>query len=391
MALRVLYSFPHALGGPGIGFTAWQQANALIEAGHDVRLSVASVHRALPPGTAVRTSMVWAGRRVPHRVLGVDRTLARHDARTAQLLRRTQEPFDIVHVWPGAALRTTQAAHEAAIPVVREAPNTHTAHAYEVVAQELGRIGMALPPGHSHRHNPARLAMEEREYASVDGLLVPSEAVRASFLERGTAPERLLRHRYGYDAATAPERPPARHSQAPLVLAFVGRCEPRKGLHHALAAWRASGVGERGGQLLIAGTFVAGYRELLAEGLRAAGVRELGFQDDLDNIYAQADALILPTVEEGSALVTYEAQAWGCALVVSGASGAVVTHDVEGLVHDAGDVETLTAHIRALGDPATRRRLQAGAWAHRSDLTWPAAGGGLVNAYETAIRAVQDR
>lgn len=386
MPLRVLYSFPHGIGEAGIGFTAWQQATQLAAAGHDVRVSAASVARPLTAGTRVTTTMVVAGRRIPHRVLGVDRTMALHDSLTARMLRRSRETFDVVHVWPGAALHTTAAAHERGITVVREVPNTRTSHAYEVVAQELDRIGMVLPYEHSHSRNPARLALEEREYGAVDGLLVPSEAVLQSFLGSGTPPECLLRHRYGYDPATAPEQRPRRDPGAPLVLAFVGRCEPRKGLHHALAAWRASGLGESGGQLLIAGTFVTGYRELLPDLLSVPGVRALGFVTDTTSVYAAADVLVLPTVEEGSALVTYEAQAWGCALAVSDASGAVVTHGQQGLVHPAGDVATLTTQLRLLGtDPRTRTRLQDGAWAHRGELTWAAAERALVAAYETAI------
>ena len=43
--ISILYSFPHALGAPGIGWTAWNQVNELVRAGHDVHLVAASIAR----------------------------------------------------------------------------------------------------------------------------------------------------------------------------------------------------------------------------------------------------------------------------------------------------------------------------------------------------------
>ena len=44
-----------------------------------------------------------------------------------------------------------------------------------------------------------------------------------------------------------------------LRAVFVGRCEPRKGLHYALEAWIESGAAERG-TFTICGNFYPGYR-----------------------------------------------------------------------------------------------------------------------------------
>ena len=43
---------------------------------------------------------------------------------------------------------------------------------------------------------------EEAEYEMASKLLVPSEHVRSTFLERGFAPEKLIRHQYGFDPQT---------------------------------------------------------------------------------------------------------------------------------------------------------------------------------------------
>ena len=75
-------------------------------------------------------------------------------------------------------------------------------------------------------------------------------------------------------------------------------------------------------------------------------VHELGFVKAVGAVMRDADVLLLPSVTEGSALVTYEAQAAGCALLVSAAAGAPCVHLEEGLVHEPGDIATLTEHVR---------------------------------------------
>src|SRR4030095_13895253 len=105
---------------------------------------------------------------------------------------------------------------------------------------------------------PDRLGREEAEYALADRLLCPSEFVAGTFLERGVARDQIARHQYGY----APEhiklsRRPREDSRFTVI--FVGRCEPRKGLHYALEAWHQSGAAEEG-RVIILGACVPGHR-----------------------------------------------------------------------------------------------------------------------------------
>ena len=370
--LRILYSFADTLGAPGIGTTAWSQARGLAALGHDVRIWCTAVARDVPGARKVATTLTVAGRRIPHRALGRRRAYRYHDRRVARALRALAGEVDIVHCWPRATLATAAAARAAGAVSVREAPNTHTAFAYERVAEETARLGLAPPPGHSHTADAEALELEEREYAAVDAVGVPSEFSRATFLARGVPPERLGLHQYGFDPDRfpAPEPDRGRAPDGGLRALFVGRCEPRKGLHHALDAWLASGAAERG-SFTICGDFYPGYDDALADRLAHPSVTVKGFVPDVAALMRASDVLLLPTVEEGSALVTYEAQASGCVLVVSDAAGARCVHLEGGLVHPAGDLETLTEHLRLLDrDPGLLARLRAETLARRDELTW---------------------
>ena len=96
--MRVLYSFPHPLGAPGIGTTALQQVLGLLRRGHELTVVTTSVHPNCPdlaPARVVQT-LKFGGVRVPHRVMGMDRTMAYHDSRVARFLRSRRPSDDSV-------------------------------------------------------------------------------------------------------------------------------------------------------------------------------------------------------------------------------------------------------------------------------------------------------
>jgi glycosyltransferase involved in cell wall biosynthesis len=355
----------------------------LLEQGAEVTVACGSLDRPLPGVRRLVETMRIRGRRVPYRILGLERSVRLHDARTARLVTRAERAFDVVHAWPLGAERTLRAARAAGSAGVLERPNAHTAFAFEAVAAECARLGIEVDPGSPHAFDAARLAREEREYEAAGRLLCPSDFVRGTFLERGFAPERLLRHRYGFD----PDRfsPPAAPPSEPFSIAFVGRGEPRKGLHLALDAWLDTGLGERGGRFVVCGEVEPRYRDRLAARLAHASVEETGPVSDPAAVMRACHALVLPSVEEGSALVTYEARACGSVLVVSDHAGAVAEPGVDALVHPAGDGSALRRDLLNLADdPALRARLRTASIGRLGDLTWSAAGARLVDAYEEA-------
>lgn len=381
--MHVLYSFPDGIGRPGIGTTAFNQVREIAAHGADVTLYCTSQHRELPENVRVVRTLSLGRRRIPHRVLGIDRSYRYHDARVAFAIKRLASAVDVVHCWPRATVRTCLAAKRVGIPCLREVPNTHTGHAFDVVARELQSLGMRPVRGHSHTFTQEVLAREEKEYELADTLLVPSEYSLGTFLERGVPREKLVLHRYGYDSARffAAQNGSRLERDRPFTAIFVGRCEPRKGLHYALRAWIDSGASEAG-RFVICGSFEPDYREVLEPLLAHPSVEIHGFVPDPAALMRESDVFVLPSVEEGSALVTYEAQACGCVPVVSEATGARCQDGVDGLVHAPGDVATLTEHLRRLhGDPGLLQRLRSAGLARIGDLSWAAAGKELVGIY----------
>lgn len=385
--MRILYSFPHPIGDPGIGTTAMQEVLGLLARGHDVTVMATSANKQSPKPPKLISTMGFGGVRVPHRILGMDRAMAYHDSRVARHLGRRRGAYDIVHCWPGATLSTARVAAKIGTPALREVPNTHTENAYDVVGQLCRDLGIELPPGSSHRHNPARLARESAEYDQAFRLLVPSDSVAETFRARGFPEEKLLRHRYGFDPTVF--KPPAERAPGPLQALFLGAVGPRKGLHVALQAWVRSKASATG-RFAIYGRMEAAYRAVIEPYLGAPGVEMHEFTSDVSGALQASDVLLLPSFEEGSALVTYEAQGCGVIPLVSTATGAMCIDGVTGLVHPTGDVDALVAHLDGLSDDSGRReRMRSAILDRRDSLTWAAAAERLEACYESARAAAQ--
>ena len=385
--VRVLYSFPHKLGADRICYTAWQQVNGLAAAGADVLVCCGALLRAVPVDVRVDPTLSIGPLRIPPKLLGSNRAFALHDYIVSKRLEAMQGQVDIVHTWPLGAALTLKTAARLDIPTVLERPNAHTQFAMDAVRLECERVGVVLPANHEHSHNSAKLRIEEEEYRLADRLLCPSDFVVGTFLEKGFPRDKLQRTQYGFDPLVCHPNGRTRNVGRGCTMMFAGGCAPRKGLHYALHAWLASPA-HIDGTFLIAGAFVPGYAEKLNDMLRHSSVRVLGHRKDVPDLMRTADMLVLPTVEEGSALVTYEARGCGCVLLVSDAAGAVCTHMEDALVHHVGDVETLTQHITLLHrNRSLLERLRAGSLSTASQLTWSMAGVKLLQAYRDTIAA----
>jgi glycosyltransferase involved in cell wall biosynthesis len=383
--VRIVYSFPHKIGADRICHTAWQQVNGVAAAGANVLAFPGVLHRPLPANVTVRPTLAWGKLRISYKLLGTMRACVLHDQIVARRIEELADQIDLVHTWPLGALQTLKTAARLGIPTVLERPNAHTRFAYEVVQKECERLGVKLPRGHEHAYNEAVLHREEKEYQLAYRLLCPSDFVARTFAEKGFAPERLMRHQYGFDESVYfPPRKP-RPAQRGLTLLFVGVCAVRKGLHFALEAWLRSPA-HREGTFLIAGAFVRDYERKLAPMLAHPSVRVLGHRNDVPELMRQSDIFVLPTIEEGYPLACVEALGSGCVPLVSETCLGICQHLENALVHEVGDVESLTQHMTMLHeDRVLLESLRQAALSKAHGMTWKAAGERILQVYREII------
>jgi glycosyltransferase involved in cell wall biosynthesis len=333
----------------------------------------------------IETMKIGGRIRVPMRFFGTVGTGRIHDSLAAAYIRRADESWDVFHGWPLGSLRSLDQLRNRNIPTVLERPNVHTAEAFQLVSREYARLGLKPQAGNPHRHDAARLKREEEEYAKADFIACPSDFVRDTFIRRGFSEERCLRHRYGFDEESIAFN--ASVPPYPFRFLFLGRGEPRKGAHYLLEAWQKAELGEKA-ELCFAGNFEEAYLRYLLEHYDQKGVRYLDFVDDVAGLLGTVHALVLPSIEEGSAIVSYECRGAGLPLLASNSGGAYGTNGQGMLLHRTGDTETLARQMKCLvEDEAYYAELKRQLIALRSELSWTAAGRELGEMYEDIARS----
>jgi glycosyltransferase involved in cell wall biosynthesis len=265
------------------------------------------------------------------------------DARVASRLR-TRPQVTQVHAFEGSALRTFAVARELGLPAVLDAP---AAHEYNIqLCAEEAREANARPP--RRFGSPTRVA-EERRLATC--IVAPSLFVARCLAEHGVPDEKVVVVPFGADAELfqpAPARPPGGR----LVLLCVASINMRKGTRYLLEAWRQLGL--RDAELVLAGT-----PDAFGDGLLRrydGSFRHLGHVPwyDLPALFRSASAFVLPSLAEGSALVTYMAMASGLPVIVTEDAGAVARHEIDGLVVPSRSVGALKEAILSIHERAER-------------------------------------
>lgn len=376
---RVVYSIGARFAGGGIGSTAYEAVLGLERAGLLERLLCGSQVSSDIPAARIRA--MGAPSRLLRKLAAYDQS-ARvshwHNLLYDRWARERLPDCDVFHGWNNHCLATLRRARERGALALVERASTHPAHHDAVLAEEHRRWGLARTrPG-------AALARAEAELAAADRVLVPSSFVSRTFLERGFPRDKIVEIPFGVDVRRF--HPSGGGAEArPFRLLFVGQLGARKGILYVLAAWRRLGWSDA--ELWIAGREAAGFGRLLRGHRASNGLRWLGVVSDPPPLYREADAFVLPSLEEGSALVTYEALASGLPVVTTAESGSVVRDGVEGFLIPVRDVEVLADRLERLrSDPELRREMGRAARDRALDFTWERYREELVAAVKGLVR-----
>jgi starch synthase len=236
--------------------------------------------------------------------------------------------------------------------------STHVRHQHDVLVAEHQRWGLSFAG-----IDPRIIEREEAEYAAANMITVPSAYVKQTFVERGVPDARVSVLPYGVDLERF--QPVDRPGEDSFDLLFVGGVNLRKGAAYLLQAFHALEHPRK--TLTIAGVPEAAVVDMLwRKGLMTDAVQLLGHvpQAQLKQLMSRSHALVLPSVEEGLAMVMAQAMACGCPVVATHNTGAtdLYADGVEGYIVGAGDAIALTERLQHLADaPEVQRRMSAAA------------------------------
>lgn len=211
---------------------------------------------------------------------------------------------------------------------------------------------------------PREEAREMQIYEQADAIVVPSQAARQSFLEYGHDPARVHAIPYGVRLERFHKvGDPPSGNDARFEVLFVGGVSLRKGIPYLLQAFARLQHSKK--RLRIIGSISSELKPLLAS-LPEADVEFLGAlpQTELVEYMSRSHVMVLPSVEEGLALVQGQALACGCPIIATTATGSedLFSDGVEGFIVPIRSVDALVERMQQLvDDPALRDRMSVAA------------------------------
>ena len=257
---------------------------------------------------------------------------------------KTLKKGDIAYLWPGIPLATYQRLKKRGCIIVHEGVNTHEAYSKAILDKAYTQLNLPL----THDITAEKLIEESAKLKLADYIFSCSPIMTQSMLSNGVPQHKLLQTSYGLGAQLIID---GVYSKAPIAnktptFIFVGSISVRKGVHLLLEYWVKAKLNAK---LQLVGTIEPAIKSLVEKFLQQDNIKHTPYTKDLASIYKNADVFVLPSLEEGSPLVTYMALGAGLPLLVSPmGGGGVISDGVEGIVIDPYDADKWIAQLQAL-------------------------------------------
>lgn len=286
---------------------------------------------------------------------------------------------DLVVAWAGSAERTLRRAREARAVAVVERGSAHIRAQRRILREEYNRHG--LEP---HLALGAAVEQEEREYELADRIAVPSSFVERTFIEQGVPREKVIRVPYGVDPG---EFSPVPKEDDVFRIVFAGALGVRKGTKYLLEAFGE--LDRPDAELLLLGAAQHEAEPWLDR--YSKDVRHPGHvpQEELYRWYSQGSVFVLPSLEEGMAMVQLQAMACGLPLICTPRTGGedLIREGKEGFVVPVRNVGALQDRLVWCYD--NREKLEEMGRAARrrvvNEFTWEDYGRRIVGAYRELL------
>jgi glycosyltransferase involved in cell wall biosynthesis len=288
-------------------------------------------------------------------------------------------PCDVFVGLSSGAVKSGRVARSRGARHVCDRGSSHILIQEQLLREEHERWGI--------RHeamDPRTVEREQAEYQCADLITVPSTFNLRTFVQAGVPAHKVKVVPYGvnldlFHAVAEPD--PARFD-----LLFVGAMGWRKGVADLLQAFAQLKHARK--SLTFAGMPSADFMaQMKRRDLWQGDIRVLGHvpQPQLKALMSVSHALVLPSIEEGLALVQAQAMACGCPVIGSHNSGAEDLFDdgQEGYIVPIRRPDLIAERLGAWAeDPALRLRMsQAGVQRVRQMGGWSAYGDAVTQAY----------
>lgn len=205
------------------------------------------------------------------------------------------------------------------------------------------------------------------EYAEADAVVVPSDFAKRSFVEHGMRPEKTYVCPYGVDLSMFHSMPKL---DATFRALFVGNASIQKGIGYLFDALRPL-VKNRLCELWLIGNLDNTAKDLLARNREIFVYKGVHPRASLASLYSQGSVLVLPSIQEGLALVQAQAMACGLPVIATSNSGAenLFADGVEGFIVPIRDPLAIREKVEWIIEHPVEREAMAAKALERVKLT----------------------
>jgi glycosyltransferase involved in cell wall biosynthesis len=295
---------------------------------------------------------------------------------SAKVIRRLTETYflcglrrdDIVHLWPGTSSRLFEKIKVKGHVIVIENINCFQGTSKRILDKEYTTLGLV----NDHPIKEVSVIGERESLKSCNYIFSPSPLVTSSLVEAGIDRSKILQTSYGLDETEQLSTRKCLNDKE-LKVIFVGRVGVRKGIHLLLDYWKEANIN---GLLQIIGNIEKPVQQIIESHHDLKNIEFLDFVEDIKEYYQDADIFILPSLEEGSPLVTYLALGAGLPCIVSPMGGlGVVTDQENGFIIEPHDKKAWVDALRKLASSAElRKKMSVSAFESSSDFFWGQVG-----------------
>ncbi len=261
-------------------------------------------------------------------------------------------PCDAFIAISGAGLKTGREVQRRGGHFICDRGSTHQRYQDRIVSEEFRRWGVDQPV------TDIRDTLREEEiYEAADAITVPSSFAARSFVDMGLPAEKI--HRIPYGVRLERFHRVGEPDAELFEVLFAGSVGLRKGVPYLLEAFERLSHPKK--RLRIAGAIQPDIRDVLAR-LPQKNVEFLGTvsQERMVELMSTSHVMVLPSIEEGLALVQGQALACGCPVIATTNTGAadLFTDGVEGFIVPIRDSEALATRMQQLAeDPSLQQRM----------------------------------
>lgn len=271
----------------------------------------------------------------------------------------------------GSSLKTGQLVQQRGGKFVCDRGSSHQRFQGQIVQEEYARWNVTLPP-----NDERDTAREEAIYDVADAITVPSTFAARSFLQMGVSAEKLQVIPYGVELDEF--KPVTKPAQGQIDLLYAGAVSLRKGFPYLLDAFARLKHPHK--RLRVAGAVTREMEAVLPK-LPKENVEFLGPipRAELVRYMSSSHLMVLPSIEEGLALVQGQAMACGCPVLASTNTGSedLYTDGVEGFIVPIRNPDALLERMQQIADDpflqqtmshaALERVKQLGGWKEYGD------------------------